>query len=106
MPVAMTDLVQPNPGQSTQVLPTIPTVEDMKNWDKGKVLLWIQQRHPKLLIGDDLDNFIKARILGIAFLRSSFKVFNENCHLSVGASLGLEALVDLVKEGGEFIPRT
>src|SRR5271155_3654101 len=108
MPVVMTDSIKLVPGQtepSTQALPTIPTIQDMDTWDKEKVLRWIQQRKPNVLQYDDLDNFNKARIDGTAFLDSSYMIFHEDCHLSVGASLGLRHLADEVKEG-KFIPWT
>src|SRR5271168_4962068 len=50
---------------------TIPTVDEMKTWDMDELLGWIKQRQPKLLKGDDLDNFVKACIFGIAFLAFS-----------------------------------
>jgi|SRR5271155_293091 len=108
MPVAMTDSVELEHEQtevSTQVLPAIPTVEEMGTWNKKKVLRWIQQTNPDLLEDDDLDNFKKARVSGIVFLHSSYKLFYEDCYLSVGASVELVELVNQVKEGGEFIPR-
>jgi hypothetical protein len=99
MPVAMTD--------SVEVLPAIPTVEEMETWNRKKVLRWIQQTNPNPLEDDDdLDNFKKANMNGKGFLRSSYKVFYNDCLLSAGASLELEGLVDQVNEGGEFIPRT
>jgi hypothetical protein len=109
MPVAMTDSVELEHEQtepSTQVLPAIPTVEEMETWNTAVLLQWIQQRSRDMLKDDDLDNFNKARVSGKVFLRSSYKLFYNDCYLSVGASVELEALVDLVKEGGEFIPRT
>jgi hypothetical protein len=89
---------------STQKLPAVPTVQVIETWDKKKVLQWIQKRKPNTLEDDDLDNFNKARIDGIAFLDSSFDIFNKNCGLSPGVSLGLMRLVNEVKEG-KFIPR-
>jgi len=83
---------------STQDLPTIPTVQEMKAWDEEKVLRWIQQRDRNILKGDNLDNFNKADITGSAFLLSSFEFF-KGCGLSRGASLVLNGLVNEVKEG-------
>ena len=108
MPVAMTDSVEPEHEQtepSTQVLPAIPTVEDMETWDKKKVLRWIQQRNRGILEDDDLDNFNKARMNGTGFLLSSYEFFHQDCHLSLGASLGLQALVNEVNKS-KFIPWT
>jgi hypothetical protein len=91
---------------SAQELPEFPTIEQVETWDKKKVLRWIQKRKSNILEDDDLDNFDKARIDGPAFLDSSLKIFNENCSLSTGASLGLMRLVNEVKEQSKFIPRT
>ena len=105
MPVAMTDSVMTDsiqPELSTQVLPKIPTVEDMNTWDKNKVLRWIQQRN-RILEDDDLNNFNKARMNGTDFLLSGYKFFHQDCHLSLGASLGLQALVNKVNKS-KFIP--
>jgi len=88
---------------STQSLPTIPAVEEMKTWDEKKVLQWIQQRDGDLLKGDNLNTFDNASIVGRTFLASSYDFFKKECGLSPGASLGLMDLVDEVKEG-MFIP--
>ena len=55
---------------STQELPTIPTVKEMKTWDTEKVLRWIQQETRTFSEEDDLNNFKKAHIAGRAFLAS------------------------------------
>ena len=91
---------------STQELPIFPTVQDIESSDKEKVLRWIRKRKPNTLEDDDLDNFNKARIDGIAFLDSSLDFFNKMCGLSSGVSLGLMRLVNEVKEEGKFIPWT
>jgi len=86
-------------------LPTIPTVQEMKTWDKEKVLRWIQQRDPTLLEDDDLHNFIEERIDGRAFLVSDVE-FYKSCGLHRGVGQSLKYLADEVKEEGKFIPRT
>jgi hypothetical protein len=102
----MTTTFESTSDQSTQELPTIPTVEEMEAWGRKKVLRWIQQRNYKFLEHhDDLNNFNNAHIGGVAFVRSSYKFFKIDCGLSPGASLGLSSLVDEVKKG-KFIPRT
>jgi hypothetical protein len=109
MPVAMTtSLESKSEGTdlNTQELPTIPTVQEMKTWDAGKVLRWIQQRDPNILVEeDDLNNFKKARIAGRAFLAFSAEHFNT-CDLPRGIGLALKDLADEVKEEGKFIPQT
>src|SRR4051812_20822033 len=102
----MTESKSERTEPSTQELPTVPTVQEIETWDKKKVLRWIQKRKPNTLEDDDLDNFNKARIDGIAFVDSSFDFFNKICGLSPGVSLGLMRLVNEVKEEGEFIPWT
>src|SRR5271163_1389437 len=105
----MTDSVEPESEQtelSTQDLPTIPTVQEMKTWDKEKVLRWIQQRDPNILEGDNLNTFIESKICGSAFLASSVKFYSRECGLPPGPSLALGDLVNEVKEGSKFIPWT
>jgi hypothetical protein len=90
---------------STQDLPTIPTVQEMKTWDTEKVLRWIQQRNSNILTGDNLEKFNRAYIRGRAFLASDVE-FYRTCGLPLGAGLILKALADEVKERGKFIPPT
>jgi hypothetical protein len=78
----------------------------MKNWDKEKVLQWIQKRDHNILKDDDLEKFNKARITGRAFLVSSAKFFNTMCGLTPRASLALQGLVGEVKDGSKFRGRT
>ncbi len=91
---------------TTEKLPTIPTVRVMRTWDEQKVLQWIQQRDSSLLKGNHLKNFKKAGIMGRAFLASDVDFFCKTCRLSAGVGLALKSLVDEVKEGSKFIPRT
>jgi hypothetical protein len=90
---------------STQELPAIPTVKKMQSWGRGQVLRWIKLRNRKILKDDDLENFKKARIMGIAFLDSDVKFYHKTCGLSPGVGLALKHLADEVKEG-KFILRT
>jgi|SRR2546423_11507804 len=83
---------------STQDLPTIPTVQEMKAWDKKKVLRWIQQRDGNILEGDNLDKFNQAGIHGRAFLAFSVDLF-KSCGLSLACSVALQDLVNELKEG-------
>ena len=99
----MTTSSEPTPELSTQVLPTVPTVKEMKTWDKEKVLRWIQQRDGGALEGDDLEKFKKEDISGMIFLASSLKFFRRDCRLSAGANMALRILRDEVR-GGKIIP--
>jgi hypothetical protein len=87
-------------------LPKFPTVEEMKTWDRKRVLKWIQQIDSNILEDDDVDNFKKARIAGRAFLDSDVDFYYKTCGLPPGVSLALKKLADEVKEGGKFIPWT
>ena len=82
-----------------------PTIEEIGSWDENKLLEWIQQNYRFILKGDNLENFKKACIGGIAFLDSDVE-FYETCRLPRGVGLALKRLADKVKEEGKFIPRT
>jgi hypothetical protein len=83
-----------------------PTVQEVENWDEKKLLQWIQQRNLNILQGDHLERFKGLHIDGEAFLLSNFEFFNKACLLPPVVSLKLTDLVDEVKRGGKFIPRT
>jgi len=102
MPVAMSASIDPEPN--TQVIPTIPTVEDMNTWDEEKVLRWIEQRDPKLLKGGNLKSFKKADIIGRVFVVSDAESFQSE-GVSRGRSLALQAVVNEVNKS-KFIPWT
>ena len=88
---------------STQDLPTLPTVGEMRTWDPEKLLRWIDQRHPNFLTGNDLKNFKKQKFNGIAFVSiPSVEIF-EKYNLSYGVSISLMNLVDEVNKAGKFI---
>jgi hypothetical protein len=78
----------------------------MKTWNAKTVLEWVQQRDKNLLLGDELDKFEKARMIGRAFLASDERFFSQRCGLSPGTGQALQDLVDEVKGEGKFIPRT
>jgi hypothetical protein len=104
----MTASSEPKPEQtelSTQDLPTILTIQEMKTWNMEKVRRWIQQRDPDLLRDNNLENFTKADIGGRAFLVFSIEDF-KTCDLSLAVAAALKDLADEVKEESKFIPRT
>jgi hypothetical protein len=105
MPVAMTTSLESKSERTdlnTQELP----VQKMKTWDAGKVLQWIQDRDPNILVAEnDLNNFTKARIAGRAFLAFSVEHF-KTCDLPLAVAVALKDLADEAKEEGKFIPRT
>ena len=88
--------------QSTQDLPTLPTVEEMTEWDEKVLLRWIQQRNLNLK-EKDLADFIEADLPGSSFLASSAERFRNICGFSPRLSLALDGLVNEVKKG-KFIP--
>lgn len=77
----------------------------MEAWDKETVLQWIQKRTSEFLKDDNLENFNKADVTGMAFSVSTYEFFKA-CDLSPGASLVLSNLANEVRERGKFIPRT
>jgi len=87
---------------SKQASQAEPTIEAIKNWDEDDLLKWIQQRHPKLLKGDDLKKLKGERVDGVIFLNHAGdkKYFREECNLASGTS---ERLANLAREiaGGE-----
>jgi hypothetical protein len=104
----MTNSSEPNPERtdlSTQELPTIPTVQEIKTWDTENVLRWIQQRNRNILKGDNLEKFNKAYIIGSAFLDADVNFYHETYDLPAGVSLALKKLADEVKRAGKSIPR-
>src|SRR5271163_1496366 len=108
MPVAMTASFEPEPERTdltTQDLPTIHIVEDMNTWDADKVLRWIQLTNLNLLQGGDLYSFKRADFIGIVFLVSDAALFRSK-GMCRECSLGLEVLVNEVKEGSKFIQWT
>jgi hypothetical protein len=99
---------QIEPGsQSRQEMPSNPTVQQMKDWNKDELLQWIQQKKPQLLSGSDLEKFIAAEIWGEGFLWAAGDVdFFMKAGLPLGVSEVLAILGHEVKEGSEFIPWT
>jgi hypothetical protein len=88
-----------NPEEASQVEPTI---EEIKKFDKNKLLEWIQRKRPGLLEDDNLETFKKAFIRGNVFVKYGCDVgfFEDGCHLPFGISC---ELVELAVEitGGE-----
>jgi len=84
-----------------QVSHTMPTIQEVKQWDVDKLLEWIQQQEPKVLPDDKVENFKKARISGRAFLTQAGNAnfFREEFSLSIGDSLALADLAKEIKEG-------
>jgi hypothetical protein len=104
MPRKAKAMIQSNQTElSTQDLPTLPTVGEMRTWDLEKMLRWIDQRHPNILTGNDLKNFKKQKFYGIAFVSiPSVEIFKKY-NLSYGVSVLLMNLVDEVNKAGKFI---
>ncbi|KIX08593.1 uncharacterized protein Z518_03249 [Rhinocladiella mackenziei CBS 650.93] len=82
--------------QSTQHLPTIPTVMEMESWDGEKLLRWIKRQNHSFFAKDDLE---RLPFQGINFLAANYKFFHDICHLYPLASLGPERLVNQVRKG-------
>jgi hypothetical protein len=99
---------QIEPGsQPKPEMPSNPTVQQMKDWDKGDLLRWIRQKKPNLLSGYNLEMFIAAKIRGEGFLwAAGDRKFFMGAGLPVGISQELSILSHGVKERSEFIPST
>jgi hypothetical protein len=81
-----------------------PTVQQMKGWNKDKLLGWIQDKKPQLLRGNNLEKFIAAEISGESFLWAAREMDSfMKAGLPFGVSVGLAILAHEIKEGGEFI---
>jgi hypothetical protein len=78
-----------------------PTIEQIENWDKDKLLEWIQQELPGLLTGDDLEKFKAASIRGRVFVKYGCDTgfFKNECNLPVGISYELADLAREIAEG-------
>src|SRR5271154_736438 len=69
-------------------------VEEIRKMDDEELLKWIQQKKPKLLRDEVLENFKKEYISGDVFLdhANDRKFFKEDCNLPAGPSDGLAKL--------------
>jgi len=91
---------------SAQNLPTNPTVEDVTTWHPEELLQWIQQKSPKLLMGENAAKFTASKFFGEGFLRHAGEVdFFMKAGLPIGVSNALASLGDEVGKG-KFIPWT
>jgi len=89
-------------NEMSNVMPTNPTVEMVKEWDNDQLLKWIQQKRPKLLrVGDNLEKFKAAQISGMVFLMpaTNMEFFEKKCHLPVGPSAELAELAREIAKG-------
>src|SRR4051794_36211293 len=91
LPITMSTSPEPNHKQNeqssqagqTQSSENESTVEDIRRWDKNKLLLWIQQRLSIPLGSKDKEAFLDAEIHGSVFLRGAGKMeYFEHAHLS------------------------
>ena len=85
---------EPNPEQnelSSQA--NEPTTHEIRNWDKNKLLLWIQQKLSVQLEPTDAETFLNAEIDGTVFLEGAdAREFFQDAGLSFGASVELAEL--------------
>ena len=97
----MDSFLEHNSKQASQAEPTI---EEIKNWDEDELLKWIQQRHPKLLKGDDLKKLKGERVDGVVFLNHAGgnEYFRKECNLASGTSERLANLASEIAGGGRL----
>jgi len=76
-----------------------PTMEEVKEWDNDQLLNWIQEVRPKLLRGQNIENFKSAQISGNLFLdlAGDLQSFKNECHLPFGPSKELANLASEIK---------
>jgi len=104
----MSAFPEPNPKQNNlgsqagQAMPAAnePTAQEIRTWNKNKLLEWVQRKLPSPLEPEDAEAFLKARMNGDAFLylAGDRATFQEN-GFSVGGSVQLASLA------GEIIGR-
>jgi len=81
-----------------------PKIEKIETWDEDDLLKWIQQRHPKLLKGDDFKKLKRERVDGVVFLTHAGdkKYFRKECNLASGTS---ERLANLARETASMVQK-
>jgi hypothetical protein len=98
----MDSISEQNPGPGSSGGREEPATNDLikkiREMDCEELLTWIQQEDPKLLKGEDLENFRKERINGDFFLDygDDWEFFKEGCNLPAGTSDGLAILANEV----------
>jgi hypothetical protein len=70
------------------------SIEDIRDFGANELLRWIQQKKPKLLASQNVEDFQNASITGNAFLdhAGDRKFFREDCKLPGGPSYDLADL--------------
>jgi hypothetical protein len=101
--VTMNTVPEQNPGPGPpagQEKPVTnePIIEKIRKMDNEELLTWIQKERPRLLRGEDLENFEEAEIDGCVFLSlaGDWKALKEECNLSPDPSHGLANLASEV----------
>ena len=75
-----------------------PTVEEIRCWNRGQLLDWIQQNLIEPLDDEDKELFLKAKINGKVFLNHAGdeRFFRKRCKLPPGISDSLASLASKV----------
>jgi hypothetical protein len=80
------------------------TTQEIRSWDKNKLLLWIQQRLSTTLEPTDAEKILKASISGSVFLRGAGnKEFFQSAGLSFGVSVELAELAKETKQSKYYL---
>ena len=98
----MDSVPEHNPNQASH---TMPTTEEVKQWNVDGLIKWIQRQEPKVLPDDKVENFEKANFAGRAFLAKAGKAefFEEKLGLSIGDSIALADLAREIKEKSKLL---
>jgi hypothetical protein len=88
-----------NPKQASH---TMPTTEEVKQWNVDKLIKWLQGQELKVLPDDKVENFEKANFAGRAFLTKAgnAEFFEEKLGLSKGDGIALADLALEIKTAG------
>jgi hypothetical protein len=80
-----------NPKQASH---TMPTTEEVKQWNVDKLINWLQGQEPKVLPDDKVENFKKTNFAGRAFLAKAgnAEFFEEKLGLLMGDSVAVAEL--------------
>jgi hypothetical protein len=80
-----------NPMQASH---TMPTAEEVEQWNADKLIEWLQGQKPKVLPDDKVKNFEKANFAGRAFLAKAgnAEFFQKKLGLSMGDGIAVAYL--------------
>jgi len=84
----------------------MPTIQEVKSWNRDQLLEWILQAAPDLFeLEEDVQKFRAARIKGSTFLEIASNLdFFKEIHLPVGVYWDLASLARTLNEQSKIRP--